>query len=62
MTNIKYIYYYRLRPPSMGCQPSKGLLEMNGDSTIHNSREYHGTCTYNRELTSKELYDYDLDS
>ena len=61
MTNTTFTYFYRLRPPSMGCQPSKGLLEMSGDEIKHNSRVYWGTCTYNRELTEKEIYDYDLD-
>jgi len=61
MTENKYTYYYRLRPPSMGCQPSKGLKEMTEDSILHNDRTYWGTCIYDRELTSKELYEYDLD-
>ena len=57
----KHTYYFRLRPPSPGCQPSNGLLEMNGEKIIHNEREYWGSCTYDRELTDKELYEYDLD-
>jgi len=56
-----YTYYYRLRPPAPGCQPSNGMLEMNGDKIIHNDREYWGSCTYDRELAKSELYEYDLD-
>ena len=56
-----YTYYYRLRPPAPGCQPKNGMLEMNGEKIVHNDREYWGSCTYDRELTDKELYEYDLD-
>jgi len=57
----KHTYYYRLRPPAPGCQPKQGLLEMNSQKITHNNREYWGSCTYDRELTDKELYEYDLD-
>lgn len=56
-----YTYYYRLRPLSIGCQPSKGLLKINSEKIIHNDREYWGYAEYDRELTDSELYDYDLD-
>ena len=61
MENKTFTYYYRLRPPSPGCQPKNGLLEMNSEKVIHNDRTYWGSCTYDRELTKSELYDYDLD-
>jgi len=61
MTDNKYIYYYRLRPPAPGCQPSKGLLEMTSDEIQHNNRTYWGSCIYDHELTDSQLYDYDLD-
>jgi len=57
----KHTYYYRLRPPAPGCQSKNGMLEMNGDKIIHNDRTYWGSCTYDRELSDNELYDYDLD-
>ncbi|HBY19434.1 MAG TPA: hypothetical protein DEG71_00160, partial [Clostridiales bacterium] len=44
-----FTYYYRLRPPSPGCQPKNGLLEMNSEKVIHNDRTYWGSCTYDRE-------------
>jgi len=58
----KFTYYFRLRPPSPCCQPSKGILETNGEKIMHNDREYWGSCTYDRELSKSELYDYDLDN
>ena len=61
MKNKTFTYYYRLRPPSPGCQPKQGLLEMNGEKILHNDREYWGSCIYDRELSDKELYEYDLD-
>ena len=56
-----HTYYYRLRPPSIGCQPSKGLISTDSGPTEYNNRTYHGTCTYDRELTEKELNEYELD-
>lgn len=56
-----FTYYYRLRPPSIGCQPSKDLISMTDKSIVYNNRTYHGTCNYSRELSDKELNEYDLD-
>lgn len=56
-----YIYYYRLRPPSPGCQPKKGLLKTSNDAITRHNREYWGYAEYDRELSDKELFDYDLD-
>lgn len=56
-----FTYYYRLRPPSIGCQPANGLISMVGEPVEHNNRTYHGTCNYSRELSEKELSEYDLD-
>jgi hypothetical protein len=56
-----FIYYYRLRPPSIGCQPSKDLISMTSEPVKFNNRTYHGTCSYSRELSEKELNEYDLD-
>ena len=58
--NKEYTYYMRLRPPAPGCQP-KGTISINSDAIIINNREYHGSVTYNRELTKEEIYNYDLD-
>ena len=61
MSITTYVYYFRLRPPSPGCQPKNGLVEINGESITHNGREYWGYAVYNRELTDSELFGYDLD-
>lgn len=59
--NKTYTYYCRLRPPGPGCQPRKGLVEINYNSTTVNNREYWGSITYNRQLTEQEIFNYDLD-
>ena len=56
-----HTYYYRLRPPSPGCQPKQGLLETNNKEIEYNNRKYWGYAVYDRELSDKELYEYDLD-
>jgi len=61
MSITTYTYYFRLRPPSPGCQPKNGLINISSDSITHNNREYWGYAEYSRELTDKELYEYDLD-
>ncbi len=56
-----YTYYCRLRPPAPGCQPKRGLIEIDYNSITANNREYWGSITYNRPLTENEMYNYDLD-
>lgn len=58
--NKEYTYYMRLRPPSIGTQP-RGTTNINSESITINGYQYHGSVTYNRELTQNEIYDYDLD-
>ena len=48
-----FTYAYTLRGFSLGCQP-KGFISHND-----NIGKY-GTITYDRELTDKELFEYDL--
>lgn len=52
-----YIYGMRLRGFAPGCQPMAGLV---GWQDAANSK-YYSILTYNRELTSAECADYDLD-
>ena len=61
MNNKTCTYYYRLRPPSPGCQPKEGIIEFNFCKIMINGREYWGSVDYNRQLTDKELFNYDLD-
>ena len=56
MGNKKYLYGMRLRPFSIGCQP-KGVVDRTDDTT----GKYWDIIVYDRELTEKEMFDYDLD-
>lgn len=54
-----YSYYYgmRLRGYSPGCQPREGLLSVGEDP----NGKYWDVLIYDRELTEKEIRDYELD-
>lgn len=54
---MMYLYGMRLRGFSPGCQPMIGLVERQDDVT----GQYHDILIYDRELTDKELNDYELD-
>lgn len=57
MQNKKYYHYgMRLRPFGIGCQP-KGVVDRADDPT----GKYWDILIYDRELTEKEMFDYDLD-
>ena len=51
-----WVYGMRLRGFSPGCQPMKGLIERKDAK-----REYYDILVYDRELSDKELRDYELD-
>ena len=52
-----YKYGMRLRGFSIGCQPMKGLVERQDDTT----GKYWDILVYDRELTDKEIEDYELE-
>ena len=52
-----FIYGMRLRGFSLGCQPMKGFVERLDDTT----GKYYDLIVYNRQLSDKELSDYELD-
>ena len=54
---MRYRYGMRLRGFSPGCQPMEGLIKVRGDIT----GKYHNILYYCRELTDKEVEDYELD-
>lgn len=54
---IMFLYGMRLRGFSPGCQPKDGLVERQDDVT----GKYYDILVYNRELSAKELIDYELD-
>ena len=53
---MEYRYGMRLRGFSIGCQP-KGVIERMDDP----SGRYYDILAYDRQLTKKELEDYELD-
>lgn len=64
MKTIVYRYYCRFRPPMPGAIPRKGLLSTyNFDErkyipTIE--KRAYGYAIYDRQLTEKEISDYEL--
>lgn len=54
---MNYRYGMRLRGFAPMCQPKEGFVERQDDST----GRYYDILVYNRELTEKELRDYELD-
>lgn len=52
-----YAYGMRLRGFSIGCQPSKGFVDAIPDKRLI----YWDILFYDRELTDKEISDYELD-
>lgn len=54
----EFRYGMRLRGFSPMCQPMNGLLRREDDLT----GKYHDILVYSRELTEKELRDYELDA
>ena len=61
-----YIYGMKARPFSIGCQPMEGLMSSNVLKLLkidldEVSMKYHDILLYDRKLTDKELYDYELE-
>lgn len=54
---MMFLYGMRLRGFSPGCQPKDGLVERQDDVT----GKYYDILVYNRELTTEELKNYELD-
>lgn len=53
---MEYKYGMKLRGFSIGCQPMEGLIRAEEDE----SKKYWNILIYDRELTEKEINDYDL--
>lgn len=51
-------YGMRLRSFGIGCQPENHISYQDSDKS---KTGYHGFLLYNRELTEKELYSFELD-
>lgn len=56
-----YAYGMRLRGFSPGCQPMGGLVKHMDYSDDFNGRFYYDILVYDRQLTEKEIRDYDLE-
>ena len=54
-------YGMKLRGFSIGCQPMKGLEDWRDCAPGEYGDKYYSVLTYKRELTDKELNDYDLE-
>lgn len=54
---MSYIYGMRLRGFSIGCQPRDGFIDREDDP----SGRYYDILVYERQLTKKELEDFELD-
>lgn len=52
-----YKYGMKYRGFSIGCQPKQGLIEVETDKT----GKYYSILTYCRELTDKEVADFELE-
>lgn len=52
-----YAYGMRLRPFGIGCQPKEGFVGATDDPNGY----YWNIILYSRELTKKEVFDYNLD-
>lgn len=58
-----HTYYMTHWPPSFGCHPMEGLREMKAykeRTRITDRIMAWGELTYNRQLTDKEIEDYEL--
>jgi len=53
-----YKYGMRLRGFSLGCQPMNGLVDRMDDP----SGRFWNILVYNRELTEREIKDYELEA
>lgn len=64
MSDEVYRYYFRLRPPGIGCQPKRGLLRIDNFEQARYveciGRYAHGWAEYDRPLTCDEIRDYEL--
>ena len=62
--NDEYVYFCPMRPPMLGSVPKDGLLYVGGFTERQYVRAIDcmawGWAVYKRELTPREIYDYEL--
>lgn len=60
---MEYTYYLTQRPAGPGCQPRKGLLDiedLDNRFVPEINREAWSKVTYDRQLTQDEITQYEL--
>lgn len=58
---MMYKYGMRLRSFGIGCQPKDGYIYREPYEGFKHSDKYWDVIFYNRELSEKEMEDYELD-
>lgn len=61
MATKQYIYWMRMRPPAPGAQPMEGLIKLSNREIWYDGSHYWGECIYGRELSRKEIDDYEME-
>ena len=57
-----YRYVLLMRPPCLGAFPMNGMIRCSCEEGIAPSgHHYWGWCEYNRRLSDKEVYDYEME-
>lgn len=55
-----YRYYLPERPPVPGSIPKGGIVDVHDGKVMWGTFDFYGYVDYNRELTDKEVSDYEL--
>ena len=53
-------YYFRLREPGIGCQPSKGLISIHAEPVEVEGYKFWGYAVYDRMLEDEEVTRFDI--
>ena len=62
MEKKTYRYAMLMRPPQLGACPMEGLISVSCEEDIAPSGHHTwGWAKYNRKLSDKEIYDYELE-
>ena len=53
-------YYFKLREPGIGCQPSEGLIQIKAEPCEIEGHKFWGWAEYDRILDDEEINRYDI--
>ena len=56
----QYEYYFKLREPGPGCQPSAGLISVHPGRIEFEGYSWHGYAVYDRTLEDDEITRFDI--